>query len=51
MGSYTPAPGDELSQRTLDVFFAVVATLVDAGEPLVAEAGFQHRLWAPGLTP
>jgi hypothetical protein len=37
--------------RTLDIFFGVVGTLVDARVSLVAEAAFQHGLWAPRLTP
>ena len=43
----------ETSSRcaTLDVFFGIVGALVDARVSLVAEAAFQHRLWAPGLTP
>jgi predicted kinase len=48
---YAPAPGDALSFRTLDAFFGVVHYLVDAGVTLVAEASFQHALWAPGLLP
>jgi len=51
LDAYTPAPGDELQQRTNDVFFDVVGALIDAGVSLVAEAAFQHRLWEPGLSP
>jgi predicted kinase len=51
MESYAPARGDELSLRTLEIFFGLVGTLVDEGVSLVAEAAFQHRLWAPNLTP
>jgi len=51
LDGYTPTQGDELSVRTLDIFFGLVGTLVDAGVSLVAEAAFQHRLWAPSLTP
>lgn len=48
---YAPGQGDELSRRTLTVFFAVVRTLLAAGVTTVAEAAFQDRLWRPGLTP
>jgi predicted kinase len=50
-GEYTPAPGDALSHRTLDIFFASIRFLVEAGVTLVAEASFQHKLWEPGLRP
>ena len=48
---YTPAPGDAMSHRTLDTFFAAVRLLIDSGVTLVAEASFQHRVWEPGLLP
>ena len=51
MDAYAPTQGDDLSLRTLDVFFGIVGALVNARVSLVAEAAFQHRLWAPGLTP
>jgi predicted kinase len=51
MDAYAPAQGDDLSLRTLDVFFGIVGALVNARVSLVAEAAFQHGLWAPGLTP
>ena len=51
LDGYTPAQGDELSLRTFEIFFRLVGTLVDEGVSLVAEAAFQHRLWAPKLTP
>jgi len=50
-GEYTPAPGDDMARRTLDVFFGVIGFLIDAGLSLVAESAFQHRLWEPGLRP
>jgi predicted kinase len=42
---------DELSARTLPVFFAAVELLLRAGVTTVAEAAFQDRLWRPGLKP
>ena len=42
---------DELSARTLPVFFAAVELLLRAGVTTVAEAAFQDRLWRPGLEP
>lgn len=40
---------DELSWRTLPVFFHVLTILVEAGVTVVAEAAFQDKLWRPGL--
>jgi len=51
MDAYAPVQGDDLSLRTLDVFFGIVGALVNARVSLVAEAAFQHGLWAPGLIP
>jgi predicted kinase len=48
---YLGAPGDQVSIRTLGVFFDVLERLLRAGVTTVAEAAFQHRLWAPGLAP
>ncbi|MDQ2814932.1 MAG: ATP-binding protein [Actinomycetota bacterium] len=44
-------PGDELSLRTLPVFFGVLELLLRAGVTTVAEAAFQDRVWRPGLEP
>jgi predicted kinase len=43
--------GDPLTQRTLPLFFDVLALFVRAGVTVVAEAAFQDRLWRPGLEP
>jgi predicted kinase len=48
---FVPGPGDELSGRTLPVFFGVLELLLRAGVSTVAEAAFQDRLWRPGLEP
>jgi predicted kinase len=48
---FVPAPVDELSMRTLPVFFGVLELLLSAGVTTVAEAAFQDRLWRPGLEP
>jgi predicted kinase len=48
---FTPAPGDELTGRTLPVFFGVLELLLRAGVTTVAEAAFQDRVWRPRLTP
>jgi predicted kinase len=42
---------DDLNLRTLPVFFEVVRVLLAAGVTAVAEAAFQHDLWAPRLRP
>jgi predicted kinase len=48
---FTAASGDELTRRTLPVFFGVLELLLRAGVTTVAEAAFQDRLWRPHLTP
>jgi predicted kinase len=45
------APGDELTVRTLPVFFGVLELLLRAGVTTVAEAAFQDHVWRPGLEP
>lgn len=46
---FVPAPGDELTQRTLPVFFGVLELLLRAGVTTVAEAAFQDHVWRPRL--
>jgi len=46
-----PAVGDELTVRTLPVFFGVLELLVRAGVTTVAEAAFQDTVWRPRLEP
>ncbi len=48
---FVPAPGDELTMRTLPVFFGVLELLLRAGVTTVADAAFQHRVWRPRLEP
>jgi predicted kinase len=48
---FTAAPGDELTMRTLPVFFGVLELLLRAGVTTVAEAAFQDHVWRPRLTP
>lgn len=43
--------GDDLTMRTLPVFFAVIELLLKAGVTTVAEAAFQDHVWRPRLTP
>jgi predicted kinase len=43
--------GDELTQRTLPLFFDVVRALIEGGVTVVAEAAFQDGLWRPNLEP
>jgi predicted kinase len=42
---------DALARRANDAFFDVLALLVGRGVTVVAEAAFQHRVWAPRLAP
>jgi predicted kinase len=48
---FVAAPGDELTARTLPVFFGVLELLLRAGVTTVAEAAFQDKVWRPRLTP
>jgi predicted kinase len=48
---FEAAPGDPLTQRTVDVFFEVLRDLLAGGTSVVAEAAFQDRLWRHGLEP
>jgi predicted kinase len=48
---FAPAPGDELTMRTLPVFFGVVQLLLRAGVTTIAEAAFQDHVWRPRLEP
>ncbi len=46
---FVAAPGDELTVRTLPVFFGVLEMLLRAGVTTVAEAAFQDPTWRPRL--
>ena len=46
---FTGAPGDEMTRRTLPVFFAVLDLLLRSGVTTVAEAAFQDHVWRPEL--
>lgn len=48
---FAPGPGDDLTMRTLPVFFGVLELLLAAGVTTVAEAAFQGRIWTPRLAP
>ena len=48
---FVARPGDELTARTLPVFFAVLELLLSAGVTTVAEAAFQDHVWRPRLEP
>jgi predicted kinase len=48
---FVARPGDELTARTLPVFFGVLELLVRAGVTVVAEAAFQDHVWRPRLEP
>lgn len=50
-GTFEPAPGDPLTQRTLPLFFDVLRLLLSAEVSVVAEAAFQDALWRSGLDP
>lgn len=48
---FSARPGDELTIRTLPVFFGTLDLLIRAGVTTVAEAAFQDRIWRLGLEP
>lgn len=48
---FVPAADDPLMLRTNHLFFEAITLLVRGGVTVVAEAGFQHALWVPGLSP
>ena len=48
---FVAGPGDELTMRTLPVFFGVLDLLLRAGVTTVAEAAFQDKIWRAGLEP
>jgi predicted kinase len=48
---FVPSEGDDLTMRTLPVFFGVLQLLLSAGVTTVAEAAFQDRVWRPHLEP
>jgi predicted kinase len=48
---FVPTPGDDLTMRTLPVFFDILDLLLMSGVTTVAEAAFQDRVWHPHLTP
>ena len=48
---FVPGPGDELTLRTLPVFFEVLQVLLLAGVTTMAEAAFQDHVWRSHLTP
>ena len=49
--AYEPEPGDQVTYRTFETFFAILRLLLSAGATVVAEAAFQHQVWAPNLEP
>jgi predicted kinase len=42
-------PGGEAQRRATDAFFDALSVLLGRGVTVVAEAAFQHHLWAPRL--
>jgi predicted kinase len=42
-------PGGEAQRRATDAFFDALSVLLGRGVTLVAEAAFQHHVWAPRL--
>ena len=44
-------PTDAVQRHATDAFFQAIQTLLQNGVTLVAEAAFQHRIWAPRLEP
>ncbi|MGB0370505.1 MAG: AAA family ATPase [Opitutales bacterium] len=41
------APGGSLAHEVYELFFKNIQLLLESGSTVVAEAAFQHKLWAP----
>ena len=50
-GAGLPDDAPDLQRRATDAFFDALALLLGRGVTVVAEAAFQHRVWAPRLEP
>jgi predicted kinase len=50
-GDFQGRPGDELTRRTLPLFFEVIRLLIEGGVSVVAEAAFVDERWRDGLAP
>ncbi len=48
---FVASQGDELTVKTLPVFFGVLELLIRSGVTTVAEAAFQDHVWRPRLEP
>ncbi len=42
---------DDVARRTYEIFFDTINLLISRRVTLIAEAAFQHKLWAPQLEP
>lgn len=53
VNSITPSAPltDEIQRHANDLFFGTIQTLLQHGVTLIAEAAFQHKIWAPRLEP
>ena len=49
--NFEGGPRDELTMRTLPLFFGVIRLLLDGGVTVVAEAAFVDGRWRDGLSP
>src|SRR3954447_12417940 len=45
------SPGDQSARLVCDAFFETLTLLLTRRITLVAEAAFQHKVWAPKLEP
>ena len=50
-GRSFPELAEEVRRRAFEGFFDTVQVLLGRGVTLVAEAAFQHKVWAPKLEP
>jgi len=44
-------PGEDIARKAYDVFFDTLSLLLSRQVTVIAEAAFQHKLWAPKLEP
>ncbi|HEY7088780.1 MAG TPA: ATP-binding protein [Tepidisphaeraceae bacterium] len=51
VGADVSSTDADLTRRAYDTFFQTIELLLSRGVTLVAEAAFQHKVWAPRLEP
>jgi predicted kinase len=50
-GGESAEPADDVARKAYEIFFDTIKRLLENRVTLIAEAAFQHKLWAPKLEP